>query len=808
MLFGKIFSLTGRQKNRLFSHQKFGVPPVMFKLQKDRFYRNSFFTIFIFACGLLLIPFTASCSAIVREMTEDDALKAIRQLTKDGKLPPESSILEIENRYSNTRTGALAKLLRARIRFENKDFDNAAQILNSNVFRDKTELGDYALWLRGRALQQTGKHAEAMSVFSALIKEFPNSIRSREARLLWTNSALQSGQAAQVSNFLKELTDKNQPDALLLAAKAYEAQGNQANAAALYRKVYFYAAGSDAAKEAETKLSAFGQSLAPQTPEEIQTRAEKLYNAKKYPEAQAAYGNLIANFPASATPAVHLKRLMTFINQRLWSEAQSAFNSIPQSAAEKQDGYYHLAGGYARARQWAQARATIEEMRRAFPKSDLTPKALVDVGMAARDAKNKPDESYFLKTAVAAYPNAVEVAGAQFELAWLEHENSNFAQSSQMLVEHLARYVDKDTTNRGKAGYWAARDSERAGKIPEACALYDGIMHRYAANWYGYLASQKLTTLRGQGKCKTAPNFPAGSLVPKAIENLKLITVAPENATAKELERAEKSEELGTVGLFDWAIEELQEAQKSAPNSPKINLALAKYHRFKGDNVSALLALAKSYPDYSQMNPEEMGTEEWDIFYPLTNWKEIKYWAGQRNLDAFQVAGLIRQESVFNPRAKSGANAYGLMQLLVPTARMMAKKYGTRAPVDGNTLFQPSLNIELGTAYMRDQLANYGRIEYMAVAYNAGPGRVVQWRNSLPFEIDEYVEAIPFRETRGYVQGVIRNAAQYRRLYDENGKFKPNVGTRALRAEIDTQPREQFAREFPEVQLGEKGISE
>jgi soluble lytic murein transglycosylase len=328
-------------------------------------------------------------------------------------------------------------------------------------------------------------------------------------------------------------------------------------------------------------------------------------------------------------------------------------------------------------------------------------------------------------------------------------------------------------------------------------------MHRYAANWYGYIASQRLTNLRGQRKCQTPPVFPAGSLVPKAIANLKTITVAAETSTEKELERAAKSEELGVVGLFDWAVEELSEAQKTAANSPKINLALAKYHRFKNDNVGALLALAKSYPDYSQMNPEEMGREEWDIFYPLTNWNDIKRWAKQRNLDAYQVAGLIRQESVFDPRAKSGANAYGLMQLLVPTARMMAKKYGSAATIDTYTLFQPALNIELGTAYMRDQLDKYGRIEYMAVAYNAGPGRVVQWRNSLPFEIDEYVEAIPFRETRGYVQGVIRNAAQYRRLYDENGNFKSNVGTRALRSEIDAKPREQFAAEFPEIVINE-----
>ena len=234
---------------------------------------------------------------------------------------------------------------------------------------------------------------------------------------------------------------------------------------------------------------------------------------------------------------------------------------------------------------------------------------MIAVGMLARDAKNKLEESYFLRTAVASYPNAIDVAQAQFELAWIEHDNNNFAQSSQMLTEHLARYVDKDSTTRGKAGYWAARDSERAGKTAEACALYDAVLYRYGANWYGYLALQRLTNLRGQGKCQTAPQFPVGSIVPKAADNLKTITVATETSTPKEIERATKADELGAVGLFDWAIEELQEAQKTASNSPKINLALARHYRFKQDNVSALLALAKSYPDYSQMFPEEMSRE-------------------------------------------------------------------------------------------------------------------------------------------------------------------------------------------------------
>jgi soluble lytic murein transglycosylase len=772
-------------------------------MSKFKFYRFNFYSFLsfsIFALALLTVPLSTSCSALVTTMSDDDALKTLRELTKDGKLPSEGIVADIENRFAKTKAGALAKLLRARIKFENSDFNGAAQILNTNVFREKTKLADYALWLRGRALQSAGNHAEAMNVFAGLAKDYPNSLRAREAKLLWANSAIQSGQAGQVPAFLQDLNDKNQADALLLTAKSFETSGNQADAVRFYRKVYFYGAGTSEAKEAETKLTFLSQPLTPQTAEEITVRADKLYTAKNYAEANAAYGALVSGFPAAVTPEIQLKRLITFSNLKNMTEANNAFNALPVSAKEKEEAYYNLALGYAKSKLWANARSTAEEMRQKFPAGKLTPKAWIDAGMAARDARNKTDENYFLQTAVSAYPNAIDVAKAQFELAWLQHESKNFQISSQMLLEHLARYVDKDSTNRGKAGYWAARDSELAGKMGEACALYDATVYRYGANWYGYLALQKLTALRGQGKCQGAANFPAGSLVPKAVANLKVVTVAAETSKEKELERVEKSEDLSIVGLFDWSVDELKEAQKTAGNSPKINLALAKHYRLKGDQVNALLSLAKSYPDYAQMFPEEMGQAEWDIFYPLTNWNDIKYWAAQRRLDPHQVAGFIRQETIFDPRAKSGANAYGLMQLLIPTARAVARKYNSSiTAISAETLFQPAINIELGTAYIRDQFDKFGRVEYVAVAYNAGPGRVPQWRASLPAEIDEFVEEIPFKETKGYVQGIIRNSAQYKRLYDDNGNFKSNVGTRPLRGEIDTKPREQFTAEFPEV---------
>ena len=254
-----------------------------------------------------------------------------------------------------------------------------------------------------------------------------------------------------------------------------------------------------AAREAEAKLTGLAQPLIPQTADEQQMRADRFFAAKNYGEAANSYSTLASAFPASMTPSVNIRRLTSLANAGKMADAQTAFNSLPAGAKEREEGYRQMVLGYAKAKMWPQARSTADEMRQRFPTGTLVAKTFIDAGLARSDAKNRTDEGYFLNTAVAAFPTAIEVAQAQFESAWYQHESNNFSLSSQMFTEHLARYVDKDTTNRGKAGYWAARDSERAGKIPEACSLYDGVMYRYGANWYGYLALDRLTTLKNQG---------------------------------------------------------------------------------------------------------------------------------------------------------------------------------------------------------------------------------------------------------------------------------------------------------------------
>ena len=749
----------------------------MIALRRHRFafILMSLSTIFAALAPLFLI---AGCRTLQQTPPELKARETLRAMTRGNVLPAEDAVARIEAEFPKTTAGGLAKIVHARIRLNAKDFAGAATLLDSSAIRDYTVIGDYALWMRADALFQANRRVEARAAYEQLARDYPNSLQARDAMLHAAQLMIEDGQAAALPVALKHLAAKDDAAALLLTAKAYEQTGNSTGALAAYRRIYFFAPASAEAAEATASIARLNSNAFPANTEEAIVRAENFFAAKRFSEAYDAYGNALASFPNSANATLQAHRVIAAANARKFPEAASALNQVPNGEA-RAEAMFNLALAYGRAKQWAQARSVADELHRGFPSSPWATRAFVQLGQHAEELKDDVDAGYFYRAAVNFYPGAAEVTPAQFYLGWHAHEARNFAESSRLLTEHLAVYAGNNSDFRGKAGYWAARDSERAGMLAEARAIYQGLQARYDANWYGYLAKQRLDTMDRNGNVPRK-DFAADSPIGRAVANLQTVSVAEETAGRNEDERIAKADQLSIIGTDDWSLEELNVASSAAPNSPRVNLAIARVFRARNDNVQALNYLKRSYPDYSQMKPEEMRRDEWDVFYPLSYWDIITQESRARGLDPYQVAGLIRQETVFNARAVSPARAYGLMQLVVPTGILTAKKYGVDRSITMESLFEPRLNIQLGTAYLRDQIDKYGRIEYVAAAYNAGPNRLVQWRASLPLEIDEWQEAVPFRETRLYIQGVVRNTLQYRRLYDETGQFRAEVGARAI----------------------------
>ncbi|WP_433965746.1 lytic transglycosylase domain-containing protein [Tunturiibacter gelidiferens] len=163
---------------------------------------------------------------------------------------------------------------------------------------------------------------------------------------------------------------------------------------------------------------------------------------------------------------------------------------------------------------------------------------------------------------------------------------------------------------------------------------------------------------------------------------------------------------------------------------------------------------------------DQVPTIYWKLLFPQPYWVDLTAYSQKNGLDPFLVASLIRQESEFNAGVVSHANAWGLMQLLPSVGKAAAKKQGIKH-FDANMLLNPATNLQLGTLNLREVMDRFGgQAEYALAAYNAGDVPVRQWMAIGDYkDIAEFVESIPYTETREYVQAILRNREIYRALY-------------------------------------------
>jgi hypothetical protein len=211
------------------------------------------------------------------------------------------------------------------------------------------------------------------------------------------------------------------------------------------------------------------------------------------------------------------------------------------------------------------------------------------------------------------------------------------------------------------------------------------------------------------------------------------------------------------------AVDELEFGARQ--NTEQTTLLAMELSRSMPTPYLALRVMKKFSGDYLSLPFDKASRSFWEMLFPLPYESTLTASADRRDLDPYAVAGLIRQESEFNPGARSPV-AFGLMQLIPSTGRLMGRREGIRVS-SSRMLLEPSLNIRLGTRYLQGQLSQWdGDWVKTLAAYNAGPSRVKRWVEQYGYQDPaEFVENIPFSETRDYVQAVLRNGQVYRELY-------------------------------------------
>lgn len=730
----------------------------------------------------IAIVLGAGCAAspnAAASSSDGDVEKLTLLLDRTNGAPSDAELLEFQGSHKGTRAGALARFLRGYSAYEAKDYATAASALDSSDIAEHTSIGDYALLYQGRSLAQLGRSGEAIAILSSISTKHPDSLVANQASVEAGRAALSSGDARKAVAVLAKAAADGNGDALKLTGDAKAALGDSSGAIAAYRAVWYGAPTSASASDARAAMQSLG--FAPETSvgteRELETRAAALFDAQQWTDAAAAYGALMTSYPNRADrEALAVRRGTAAAMARDLPTAQASLTAVssrdPNLHAEAM---YQLSNAARRAGKGPEFEAAVSRMRTTHPRSDWTAKAFGDL-VDYFDGRERTSEKIAMqRVLVANFPSSEKAAQASYELGWLAYKAGDHRSASEQFLAHLATHRSPQTKWIGEAAFWGGRSWQALGNVSRAMAFYQLAAERYPYGYHGYVSKARLKELQSRNPSVKPEVGEAGSRLAIARENALAVQPITETADASAEPRLRRATDLTDAQAWDLATAELTEAQRMFPTSPLVALRFARMFRARGDNFQATVILRKGYPDVYSYRDDQMPREAWEIQFPLTHWDTITKQASANGLDPYLIAGLIRQESVFNPKALSRANARGMMQLLPSTGRLVAKTAGLGAvgPAD---LYNPSLNITLGTSYFSQQLSRFGRVELAAAAYNAGPGRVVQWQAARPIDpIEDWVENIPFSETRGYVQGVLRYAANYRRLYGRGNERATNA---------------------------------
>ena len=300
-----------------------------------------------------------------------------------------------------------------------------------------------------------------------------------------------------------------------------------------------------------------------------------------------------------------------------------------------------------------------------------------------------------------------------------------------------------------QSAYWIARSLERLGRKEQAGAIYRTLASAPYGDVYAKFSEQ-----RGAPHAEATNN-------PLTMNRPDWRDIAEQNMP-RELRLAYELTALADAR--DARAEIL--ANRSRKNQPYADALMAELYNYSGDSISMMRALRSAFPQLATVEQDSVPPYFLKMYYPIKYESAIRKYSKKNGLDPHLMMGLIHQESFYNPRTKSSAGAIGLMQLMPATGRELGARAFRR--FDVGRLTNPEVNIELGTMHFRylvDLLG--GKTELAIASYNAGQGNVLKWRRAAPSKpMDEFLESIPFAETRNYVKRVTMLSAAYARMTD------------------------------------------
>ncbi|HEX6770978.1 MAG TPA: transglycosylase SLT domain-containing protein [Acidobacteriaceae bacterium] len=669
--------------------------------------------------------------------------------------------------YAQTHTGdaaAAAYLSLGHAYLLDRRFPDANTAL-SHAAAAGSALDDYAAYLTAQADMQSNHLPEAETILSGFARKYPDSVFVSQMPVLVANLALAQGDPQTALHTLSEHAGEsiaNKPDFILALARAQQIAGDSNAAARSFRRVYMGYPLSPEAAQAKTQLQNMGANSA-LTVAEREQHANTLYTAGRYNEAFDDY-RALASDPGVKDAEQHDRLLVAAAacDYKLKRAYRQQIAALPDSTGEAGARRLYLLMELARDRgDVSEQQADVSQMEQRFPTSPWLAEALYSSGNMYLLRKDFPSAVAYYTELVQRFPRICKGSGtgpcsdyapsAHWRAAWLDYRLEKYSDAAKLFDEQIAHYPGgKEIPG---AIYWRARIyQDQEHESAKAAAYYLIVKDTYLHYYYAQQAALRFAEL-GNVTPAAAPEL--DSIQPPAIP--ALTDDVPEDDP-----HVVRAKLLANAGLNEYISSEIQAAEGSDEWGAFAEAEI--YHSY-GEDAKAMRVMKRALPFYTSAPIGSIPMAYWRILFPEPYWGTIENESTKNSLDPYMVASLIRQESEFNPTVISYANAWGLMQLLPRVGAEMAHKDGIRH-FDHNELLNPLVNIKLGTKYLREMLDQLDdKPEYAFAAYNAGADRVTDWRSGAPFHgMDEFVESIPFTETREYVQAIVRNEMIYRDL--------------------------------------------
>ncbi|MCC7367283.1 MAG: transglycosylase SLT domain-containing protein [Chloroflexi bacterium] len=413
--------------------------------------------------------------------------------------------------------------------------------------------------------------------------------------------------------------------------------------------------------------------------------------------------------------------------------------------------------------------STLKLVADDLPGSDLAARAALRAGRRLEADRRLKDASDLYDLAAKALPASAASQEAQSQLVYTLMMRGAAPEALQAAIALAGG--EADGRWKGLALLWASKGLTKAGDRAQATALLARAAEIDTDGFGGLRARAILDgdTRGGQGSpdldlavLQPTPDDLAGLNGWLAGGGIDLAALEREQGSEPGYQRAAL---LYRVGMPEWAAWELQELAARWEADPGRLYGLARFASERGDTpISMRFALAAQKATGAAVAAQPRLLQR--LIYPLPYADLIAAQGKQRGVDPLLFAGLIRQESTFNPRARSSANALGLAQVVPSTGQGIASALG-RPSFSNDDLYRPAVAVEFGVFYLARQLGTYdGRVYPALAAYNAGGGNVNGWVAEFGNEDpDIFMEMIPFAETSYYVRIVYENYQQYRRLY-------------------------------------------